>query len=114
MRAELIMVGTELLLGEIVDTNATFLARKLADLGIDVFYKSTVGDNLERVSRVLLEALGRSDIVIMSGGLGPTDDDLTREIVSEVTKRELVVDEGVLREPDHSKSCGYSTWVLPR
>ncbi|HBN96436.1 MAG TPA: competence/damage-inducible protein A, partial [Firmicutes bacterium] len=113
MRAELIMVGTELLLGEIVDTNATFLARKLADLGIDVFYKSTVGDNLERVSRVLLEALGRSDIVIMSGGLGPTDDDLTREIVSEVTKRELVVDEGVLKEIEDWFAERYGHSAMP-
>lgn len=98
MRAELIMVGTELLLGEIVDTNATFLARSLADLGVDVFYKSTVGDNLKRVSGVLSEALGRSDVVVMSGGLGPTDDDLTREIVSAVTRRPLQEDSAVLNE----------------
>ena len=61
MRAELIMVGTELLLGEIVDTNATFLASNLADLGIDVYYKSTVGDNLARQQEVLKRAVGRSD-----------------------------------------------------
>ncbi|MCK9525307.1 MAG: competence/damage-inducible protein A [Limnochordia bacterium] len=89
MRAELIMVGTELLLGEIVDTNAAFLARNLADLGIDVYFKSTVGDNLERACGVLKEALKRSDLVILSGGLGPTDDDLTREIVATVTKSPL-------------------------
>jgi nicotinamide-nucleotide amidase len=111
MRAELIMVGTELLLGEIVDTNATFLARNLADLGIDVFHKSTVGDNLERGSGVLREALQRSDIVIMSGGLGPTDDDLTREMVSAVTKRELVLDEQVLAEIEawFRQRLGHST-----
>ncbi len=98
MRAELVMVGTELLLGEIVDTNATFLAGHLADLGVDVFFKSTVGDNLDRVSGVLADALRRSDVVIMSGGLGPTDDDLTREVVSKVTGRPLQEHKAVLAE----------------
>lgn len=98
MRAELIMIGTELLLGEIVDTNATFLARNLADLGVDVFFKSTVGDNLARVSGVLEEALRRSDVIVISGGLGPTDDDLTREIVSRVTHRPLLEDKAILDE----------------
>ena len=82
MRAELVMVGTELLLGEVVDTNASFLARHLADLGIDLFFKSTVGDNMDRLQDVLGRALGRSDLVLMSGGLGPTEDDLTREAVT--------------------------------
>lgn len=85
MRAELVIVGTELLLGEIVDTNASFLARNLADLGIDVYYKATVGDNLIRAQEVLQLALNRSDLVLISGGLGPTEDDLTREAVSLVT-----------------------------
>ena len=98
IRAELIMVGTELLLGEIVDTNATFLARNLADLGIDVFHKSTVGDNVGRIRGVLTEALSRSDIVIMSGGLGPTDDDLARETASLVMERPLQEDPNALRE----------------
>lgn len=98
IRAELIMVGTELLLGEIVDTNATFLARNLADLGIDVFYKSTVGDNVGRIRGVLTEALSRSDIVLMSGGLGPTDDDLARETISLVMERPLQEDPNALRE----------------
>ena len=82
MRAELVIVGTELLLGEIVDTNGPFIAGHLADLGIDVYYKSTVGDNLTRLQEVLSRALGRSDLVLISGGLGPTEDDLTREAVS--------------------------------
>lgn len=96
MRAELVMVGTELLLGEIVDTNAVFLARNLADLGIDVYYKSTVGDNLGRIKEVLSRALSRSDLVIISGGLGPTEDDLTREAVSLVTSRPLEEDSEVV------------------
>lgn len=98
MRAELVMIGTELLLGEIVDTNATFLARNLAGLGIDVFFKSTVGDNLQRGSEVLAEAVKRSDVIIISGGLGPTEDDLTREIVAEVMHSPLQEDKGALEE----------------
>ncbi len=113
MQAELIMIGTELLLGEVVDTNATFLARNLADLGIDVFYKSTVGDNFERVSGVLLQALGRSDVMIISGGLGPTDDDLTREVVSQITGRPLVVDEGVLGDIEDWFAQRYSHSAMP-
>lgn len=92
VRAELIMVGTELLLGEIVDTNAAFLARNLADLGIDVYFKSTVGDNFQRAQEVLNLALSRSDLVLISGGLGPTEDDLTREVVSAVTASPLEED----------------------
>ncbi|HHT68054.1 MAG TPA: competence/damage-inducible protein A [Firmicutes bacterium] len=114
MRAELIMVGTELLLGEIVDTNATFLARNLADLGIDVFFKSTVGDNRERVGGVLTEALKRSDVVIMSGGLGPTDDDLTREVVSEVMDAPLVEDQEVLRDLEEWFAERYGNADMPR
>lgn len=98
IRAELIMIGTELLLGEVVDTNATFLARSLADCGIDLFYKSTVGDNLKRGLEVLNHALKRSDILIMSGGLGPTDDDLTRDMVSLVTGRMLEENTQVMEE----------------
>lgn len=97
MRAELIMVGTELLLGEIVDTNAPFLASQLANLGIDVFFKSTVGDNLGRLKGVLRQALERSDLVLISGGLGPTEDDLTREAVSMATECPLTVNEDVLK-----------------
>lgn len=114
LRAELIMVGTELLLGEIVDTNATFLARNLADLGIDVFFKSTVGDNRERVGGVLTEALKRSDVVIMSGGLGPTDDDLTREVVSEVMDAPLVEDQEVLRDLEEWFAERYGNADMPR
>ena len=89
MKAELVMIGTELLLGETIDTNAAFLAQELAKLGIDVYYKSTVGDNWLRLIEVLAQALSRSDLVITSGGLGPTLDDLTREAIAAVTNRPL-------------------------
>lgn len=89
MKSEIISVGTELLLGEIVDTNASYLSQKLADLGIDVHYRHTVGDNLARLSEVISTALSRSDVVILTGGLGPTEDDLTREAIAAATGRPL-------------------------
>lgn len=89
MKSEIISVGTELLLGEIVDTNASYLSQKLADLGIDVHYRHTVGDNLARLTEVISTALSRSDVVILTGGLGPTDDDLTREGIAAATGRPL-------------------------
>lgn len=89
MRAELVMIGTELLLGETVDTNAAFLAQELAALGIDLYYKATVGDNWIRMLEVITQALSRSDLVITSGGLGPTMDDLTREAVAAVANLPL-------------------------
>ena len=76
VRAELVMIGTELLLGQTVDTNAAHIAEKLADNGINVYFKATVGDNWTRMTAVLAQALTRADIVITSGGLGPTEDDL--------------------------------------
>ncbi|HEY7141362.1 MAG TPA: CinA family nicotinamide mononucleotide deamidase-related protein [Methylomirabilota bacterium] len=89
MRAEIVSVGSELLLGQIVDTNAAFIARQLAVLGLDLFHKTTVGDNLGRVAAALDAALGRVDVVITTGGLGPTEDDVTREAVARATGREL-------------------------
>lgn len=93
MRAEIVSIGTELLLGQIVDTNAAYIAEKLADLGIDLYYQVTVGDNQERLHQILKRSLERSDIVITTGGLGPTDDDLTREAVAEVMGVDLIKDE---------------------
>ncbi len=90
MHAEIVMIGTELLLGEIVDTNAVLLARMLRDVGIDLFYKTTVGDNEQRITEVLDRALDRSHIVVTSGGLGPTADDVTRQAVARATGRALV------------------------
>lgn len=83
MRAEIISVGTELLLGQIVDTNAAYLGQQLAELGIDVFFKQTVGDNPARVRRAVRLALSRADVVLITGGLGPTEDDLTVASVAE-------------------------------
>jgi len=84
MNAEIICIGTELLLGHTVDTNSAYLARELAELGINLFHKSTVGDNLNRIVSLLRQAWNRSDVLILSGGLGPTQDDLTREAVAEL------------------------------
>ncbi|MBQ0106121.1 MAG: competence/damage-inducible protein A [Armatimonadetes bacterium] len=93
MTAEIISVGTELLMGQIVDTDAAALSRELPSLGINLFYRETVGDNRERLSELLRHALDRSDIVFAIGGLGPTDDDITKETVAEVTGHKLVLNE---------------------
>jgi len=82
MRAEIISCGTELLLGQITDTNATHLAQSLAALGVDLYFVSQVGDNQERVVETLQRAWQRSDLIVVTGGLGPTEDDLTRESIS--------------------------------
>ncbi len=89
MKAEILTIGTELLLGEIVDTNAAFLARTLAGCGVSVYYKSTVGDNFQRMVAAIEQAVRRSDLVITSGGLGPTTDDLTKEAVAAALQKEL-------------------------
>jgi nicotinamide-nucleotide amidase len=101
MKAELVSIGTELLLGEILDTNAQYLGARLPALGIDLFYMSKVGDNLGRLSEVIERAWGRSDLVLTTGGLGPTEDDLTREAIAQVLGEEPAVDpdlERALRE----------------
>ena len=84
MVVELICVGTELLLGNIVNTNAAYLSEKCALLGLSMYHQSVVGDNAERLKESLETALNRSDVVILSGGLGPTQDDLTKETAAEV------------------------------
>ena len=89
--AELVSIGSELLLGQIVDTNAAWMAQRLTNLGVDLFYKTIVGDNPGRMSEVIGRALERSDVVITGGGLGPTQDDLTRETIAEVTGRKLII-----------------------
>ncbi len=94
MHAEVISVGTELLLGEITDTNAQVISEKLKELGVDVYRRSTVGDNPARLRSSFKEALERADIVIATGGLGPTDDDLTASALAEALGRKLVWDEG--------------------
>jgi competence/damage-inducible protein CinA-like protein len=94
--AEIVAVGSELLLGQIVDTNSAWMAQRLTALGVNLYFKSVVGDNPGRMKEVISRALERADIVITSGGIGPTQDDLTREIVSEVTGRQLIQDPGML------------------
>src|SRR5436190_19397972 len=84
MKAEIISVGTEILLGEIIDTNAAYVASRLPALGIDVYYKHVVGDNLARLVEVMSRARANSDLLITTGGLGPTEDDLTREAIAAV------------------------------
>jgi nicotinamide-nucleotide amidase len=94
---EIVTIGTEILLGHIVDTNAAFIARRLADAGIDVFAKHSVGDNTDRLASMLEGALARADGVITTGGLGPTVDDLTKDAVSRAVGRPLLLHEPSLR-----------------
>jgi nicotinamide-nucleotide amidase len=95
MIAELISVGTEILLGNIVNTNAAYLSEKLAGLGYSVYFQTTVGDNEERLTMALETALSRSDVIILSGGLGPTEDDLTKEVTAKVLGVECYEDKRV-------------------
>ena len=95
MRVEVVAVGTELLLGQIVDTNSSWIGEHLAAAGLDSFYQTKVGDNPARIRASLELALGRSDAVICCGGLGPTQDDLTRDVIAEVMGVELDLDEMV-------------------
>ncbi len=96
--AEILSIGTELLLGEVLDTNSKFFATELAKLGIDCYYRVTVGDNKDRIKASLKQAFDRSDIVLTSGGLGPTADDLTTECIAEFLKLPMVMDETMLKE----------------
>ncbi len=89
MRVEIVAVGSELLLGQIVDTNSAYIAQKLAEVGVDCHFQTRVGDNLERIVSVLDLALGRNDAVLVCGGLGPTQDDITREAIALVMGVEL-------------------------
>ena len=82
MRAEIVSIGTELLLGEITDTNASYLAGQLPSLGIDLYWVSQVGDNPARLKEVLERAWQRSELILTTGGLGPTQDDITREVIA--------------------------------
>ena len=89
MKAEIITVGTEILLGDILNTNCRYLSRELAAMGIEMYYQITVGDNEERLLKTLEESLNRSDIVICTGGLGPTEDDITKEVCAKYFGYEL-------------------------
>lgn len=98
MKAEIIAVGTELLMGQVVNSNATFLSEELASLGIDVYYHSVVGDNAERLETLLQLADSRSELIVLCGGLGPTEDDLTKQVVAKHVGKALVRDEAGYRK----------------
>ncbi len=91
MKSEIMSVGTELLLGQLVDTNAPYLAESLSNLGIDVYWISQVGDNQERMTQALRRGWDRSDLIVISGGLGPTEDDLTREAIADLLGEQMEV-----------------------
>ena len=95
MRAEIISIGTEILLGEILDTNARYIASHLPALGIDLYWMSQIGDNRQRLVELLQKALERSDVILCTGGLGPTEDDTTRESISQALGEEVYVDESL-------------------
>ncbi|MCU0511279.1 MAG: CinA family nicotinamide mononucleotide deamidase-related protein [Anaerolineae bacterium] len=96
VNAEIIAIGTEILLGEITDTNSVYLARALRDLGINLYFKTAVGDNEGRIASAIRLALSRADVVITCGGLGPTVDDMTRQGIAAATGRELVFHQELL------------------
>lgn len=100
MKAEIIAVGTELLLGQISNTNGQYLARLLADIGIDTYYQTVVGDNPQRLDETLTLAESRSDLILTIGGLGPTEDDLTKQTVAKHLNTELVADDKALYRLD--------------
>lgn len=98
MNVEIISVGTELLLGEILNIDAKFIAEEMANIGVNTYYQTVVGDNKKRLKNVLEMSISRADIVIVSGGLGPTPDDITKEIIAEVMDEELVCDKETLKK----------------
>ena len=98
MHAEIIATGSELLLGEVVDTNSTHIARRLREIGLNLYYKTVVGDNEQRMEEALRIALDRSDVIITTGGLGPTVDDVTRPAVARAVGRELIFSDELLAQ----------------
>lgn len=98
MRAEVLSVGTELLLGDIANTNAQTIGRELARIGVDCYVHTTVGDNVERIAEAITGALARADALVITGGLGPTQDDVTREAIASATGQRLVMDERLADE----------------
>ncbi|AIY82297.1 hypothetical protein U729_846 [Clostridium baratii str. Sullivan] len=107
MKCEILSVGTEILLGDILNTNSRYLSKELANLGIDVYYHQVVGDNRERILGALKEAFSRSDIIITTGGLGPTKDDMTKELVAEFLGVDMYLHEESLKKiEDYFKKMG--------
>jgi nicotinamide-nucleotide amidase len=110
MKAEIVSVGTELLLGEILDTNTQYLSARLPTIGLDLYYHSTVGDNLARLVDTIERGLQRSEVIILTGGLGPTEDDLTREAIAETLGEQMFVDtdaERALRSFFEARGLGF-------
>lgn len=101
MKAEIIAVGTEILTGQITNTNAQFLSEKFAELGIDVYFQTAVGDNEGRLLSVIEQAGQRSDLVVLCGGLGPTEDDLTKQTLAKFLNKKLVFDQEASEKLDH-------------
>ncbi|MDR2899122.1 MAG: competence/damage-inducible protein A, partial [Clostridiales bacterium] len=107
MNAEILAVGTELLLGDTLNTNAQYISKELAGLGIPVYYQSVVGDNPQRLLKALELGYSRADLIITTGGLGPTKDDLTKETVAKYFGREMVLHEECMRIlKEHFTSMG--------
>ena len=111
-RAEIIAVGTELLLGEIVDTNSAYLAEDLSHRGVNLYWSTRVGDNMGRLTEIIDRARRRADVVIICGGLGPTPDDLTRNAVAEIMGEQQTVDQGLLQWLENMYSARKR--VMPR
>src|SRR5438093_9958376 len=101
VRAEIVAIGSELVLGGVADTNSLYLAEELLKLGIEVRYKTVVGDDSKDMEAALQHALGRARVVITTGGLGPTEDDLTRKVIARVTGRRLVLHNDALAAITH-------------
>lgn len=101
MNAEIITIGTELLLGQILDTNSLYLSKKLSEIGVNLYYKTSVGDNISRIKETISIASMRSDLIIITGGLGPTVDDVTRDAIAEFTGKKLVFDNNILLKIEH-------------
>lgn len=101
MKAEIIAVGTELLLGQIVNTNAQFLSQKLADLGVDVYFQTVVGDNAQRLQQAIEIGRSRADLLVFTGGLGPTQDDLTKDVLAAYLNRKLLIHEHAMTQIEH-------------
>lgn len=101
MKAEIIAVGTELLLGQIVNTNAQFLSQKLAGLGVDVYFQTVVGDNAERLREAIEIGRKRADLLLFTGGLGPTQDDLTKDVLADYLNRKLIIHEPSMSAIEH-------------
>ncbi|WP_066507476.1 competence/damage-inducible protein A [Abyssisolibacter fermentans] len=100
MKSEIINVGTEIILGNIVNTHSRYLSEELAKIGIDVYYHVSVGDNKRRLEEIIKTALDRSDLIILTGGLGPTEDDITKDCVASVLNKELIFSEKIMKDID--------------